>query len=444
MKARRLSRRLLLGIVALVAQAGAVTAQDAPAVLRTEPPNLAIDVAAATRRIAVTFDRDMDPGAEAVVDRGPTVPTLTATAWQDARTFVLEVELVPDRVYALELSGRGTRGLRSAAGDRLPPFAWRFATRGEEVAAEVREDVARCLFAALRERYAYHDRLGIDWNDLAWRARPGIVAAPQMAGLALRIAEVLATAQDPHVAVSWRDATLATFARDVRTNFDIRPIKELLPGLTPIGGIGMQARTADGIGYLLVGSFAAAAEQDFERCLAALRTLRDCKALIVDVRPNAGGDERLAHRLAAFFVDGLEVYGACRVRDPRAEGGFAPAQQRSIRGNSGPDVYTGRVAVLMGPVNMAACEAFLLMMRQARDATLLGETSYGSSGQPQQIALAPGLAVLLPCWQELRPDGTCFEGDGIAPAIEVRTPPQELGRTDPVLAEALAHLRTAR
>jgi C-terminal processing protease CtpA/Prc len=102
------------------------------------------------------------------------------------------------------------------------------------------------------------------------------------------------------------------------------------------------------------------------------------------------------------------------------------------------------VAVLMGPLNMSSCEAFLLMMKQAEKATLVGMDSYGSSGNPQPHSLLPGLTVLLPSWQALRPDGSMFEGEGIAPHIHVPTKPADLVNDDPVLQEALLRLRGQR
>jgi C-terminal processing protease CtpA/Prc len=218
----------------------------------------------------------------------------------------------------------------------------------------------------------------------------------------------------------------------------------VLPKLTRAGKQPFTARTDDGIGYLFVGSFARDQQDSFERTLEGLRGLLDCEAIVLDVRTNTGGDEMLARRLAAFFVPGEKVYAAHRVRDAKATGGFREVEQRAVRGNAEPDVFTKPVAVLQGAANMSSCEAFLLMMKQAPQATLVGETSYGSSGNPVAHQLAPGLTVLLPSWQALRPDGTMFEGEGIAPHIHVAATARTLQDDDPVLREALLRLRDRR
>ncbi|MCA8965876.1 MAG: S41 family peptidase, partial [Planctomycetes bacterium] len=262
--------------------------------------------------------------------------------------------------------------------------------------------------------------------------------------LALRCADLLGAAQDPHVQVTWLEATVPTFQRPVVANIDLRSITLAFPKARRIGRIGMVARTDDDIGYLMVNSFAREQRDDFERALQALRGLLDCKAIVLDVRLNGGGDESLARRLAGFFVRGEKVYARQRVRDPRIESEFREVDDRKVQGHPVPDIYRGPVAVLMGPLDMSSTEAFLLMMKQATTAVLVGERSYGSSGNPQQHALVPGLVVHLPSWQALRPDGTCFEGEGIAPHIHVPAEPKDFYEKDPVLEEALLRLRGQR
>ena len=100
--------------------------------------------------------------------------------------------------------------------------------------------------------------------------------------------------------------------------------------------------------------------------------------------------------------------------------------------------------VLMGPGVMSSCDAFVLMMKQAPDCTLVGQRSYGSSGNPKPHRLSNGVTVMVPSWQALLPDGTCFEGVGIAPDVEVAVDPAELATRDPILERALELLRTKR
>jgi C-terminal processing protease CtpA/Prc len=227
-------------------------------------------------------------------------------------------------------------------------------------------------------------------------------------------------------------------------NHDRRGVEKVLPRLERIGSIGVSARTDDGIAYLAIDTFARDQINDFERALETLRSLRGAKALVLDVRNNSGGDEWLARRLAGFFLRDEKVYAAQRVRDPRQPDGFREREDRRLRGNADPDVFAGPVAVLMGPENMATSEVFLLMMKQAPAAVLVGANSYGSSGNAVAWQLLPGLVVMMPSAQALRPDGTMFEGEGITPHIHVPSTADQLAEADPVLEEALLRLRGQR
>jgi carboxyl-terminal processing protease len=420
-------------------------AQEPPVVARLEPAHLATDVDPdRCRELVITFDQDMDPKAHSLCGGGVSFPTVRKLGWRDARTFVVEVDLAADRVYSTEIACVGSGGFRAKTGGLVRPTPWRFATRGEALADGQAKVATQRLFAAIADHYSYRDRLGIDWAEVERLRHDAMAAAKDGPALVLQVIEMLSLAQDPHIAVRWRDGTLGTWTRPVVANFHQRGLQAVFPKLSRIGKIGLSARTDDGIGYLLVGTFAREQREEFEQVLAALRAMLDCKAIVLDVRTNGGGDEMLARRLAAFFVTGDKEYAGHRVRDPKVPGGFREVEKRTLRGNGEPDVFKHPVAVLMGPTNMSSCEAFLLMMKQAPQAILVGDDSYGSSGNPVPHTLLAGLSVMLPSWQALRADGTMFEGEGIAPHIPVAATPEQLQTDDPVLREALLRLRGQR
>ncbi|MBZ0267328.1 hypothetical protein K8I85_04185, partial [bacterium] len=93
---------------------------------------------------------------------------------------------------------------------------------------------------------------------------------------------------------------------------------------------------------------------------------------------------------------------------------------------------------------MSSNEAFVLMMKQAADCTVVGQRTFGSSGNPKPHELGNGVTVVVPSWQSLRPDGTCFEGEGLAPDVEVAVDVAELEQRDPILERALEILDRAK
>ena len=57
-----------------------------------------------------------------------------------------------------------------------------------------------------------------------------------------------------------------------------------------------RGHTDDGVGYLLITGWQE--DVDVERLLGAIAEMMSMKALIIDVRPNLGGDEQIARRVA--------------------------------------------------------------------------------------------------------------------------------------------------
>jgi len=169
------------------------------------------------------------------------------------------------------------------------------------------------------------------------------------------------------------------------------------------------------IGYARIGTFAQA--HGFERVERALDQLGDARALILDVRPNAGGDERLAWRIAARFTDREIVYGKAQVRDPTLPGrkGFLPPWERKLKGKRRDD---RKVVVLQGPYCVSSTEWFVLMMCAANKTTV-GLPTRGSTGNPQPFKVFSDVAVNVPTWRGMTVDDKPIENVGIPPQIRV-------------------------
>ena len=161
------------------------------------------------------------------------------------------------------------------------------------------------------------------------------------------------------------------------------------------------------------------------------------KPLILDLRPNGGGDEPAAQKIAGCFVEKPAVYAR---HVTRSDGQFSEPRDRVLAPNPAGPKFRGKVVVLTGPVTISSCESFVLMMKQAPGCITIGAKTAGSSGNPRSIDLGNGTAVAVPSWKALRLDGTCFEGEGIAPDIELQPGPKDFERQDPILAAAIKKL----
>jgi C-terminal processing protease CtpA/Prc len=220
----------------------------------------------------------------------------------------------------------------------------------------------------------------------------------------------------------------------VTPNFSLPSLQKAVPGWARKSPTVFAGQFGDGIGYVMITTWAKDRAKELQAAFDVLEDPQCSKGLIIDVRPNSGGDELLARAFAGCFVAEPRVYAKHTVRDG---GKFSSIGARTVWPNPDHPRYQGKVAVLMGRANMSSCESFLLMMKQAENCTLVGERSYGSSGNPQPVTLGNGITLYVPSWKDLRPDGTCFEGEGLAPDLEVKAEAREFESGDPVLEAAL-------
>jgi hypothetical protein len=415
--------------------------------------DLAVDPAIASIRI--TFDRPMRTDRFSICGGGPTFPVSGQPSWADDRTLILPVTLKPGSTYSFSLNCPSAQNLRSASGDPLRPYPISFATRKPTDPTPRLTDALRtsglaALRTAILSGYSHRELKGVDWDRRLTDMAPRFAAATTPSAFARAVAETLRPANDLHASVSVGPFTLQTASRFVQPNLiESRLTSRLQSPATSKAGIvtGLLATSAAAapIPYIRIPTWAIN-PADLDPALAFLRQHAKAPGIVIDIRPNAGGDESVARRFASCFVTAPAVYARHRTVDPSAPGGFAPAAERRISPDDAPVRFSGQVAVLMGPANMSSCESFLWMIRAgvpSPRSRLFGERSFGSSGNPKPHDLGNGVTVVLPSWIDQDPDGNPIEGRGIEPDHHVPGGADASLPEDPVLAAALAWLPVA-
>jgi carboxyl-terminal processing protease len=219
----------------------------------------------------------------------------------------------------------------------------------------------------------------------------------------------------------------------------------------------------DGVVYTRIEGFDKPAfEQD---AVAFVLAHRDAKAMIVDVRGNGGGNtpSDLIHALmdrpyrdwseaSAMSVGLLNTYAQLADResvkaDPETHGfyeGFQSYFSRPMMLWPGtlqkPEhpVYRGKLIILVDRVCISACEDFVMPFKVSGRATIVGETTAGSSGQPYMADFGNGMSFRVSAKRMSFGDGSPFEGVGIHPDVDiVPTATQLKAGEDPVLARAI-------
>lgn len=465
--------------LAMVLLVAAFASAEPPKVIEAIPDNGETNVDPSLREIRVAFDQPMDTGGFSWVGGGPTYPKVLGRArWINDRTCVLPVQLEPNHEYWLSVNSQTFTNFQSKSGETAVVYPIAFKTAGKGTTrpvvtpAQNREAIER-LKAAVDKQYSYRNLRNVNWEQILKEGSARLESTKTARDFAVEAGKLLAEFKDLHIWLNVDGESIPSAKRSVPPNMSpLNTLSKLVPGLARRSTSVYTGRFDDGIGYILITSWAADQNEAIAPAFAALREFADAKGLIVDVRPNAGGSETLAQQFAGCFVDEARPYGKhvviedgkfgperVRVLEPNRDGfeyscAMHPNIVRSEPGNCpicgmpltkrkrDEKAYRGRIAVLMGKANMSSCESFLLMMKQARDCKLVGERSYGSSGNPRPHDLGNGVVVYLPCWKDMLLDGTCIEGEGIAPDVEVKAAPSVSQNRDPVLEAALKVLRS--
>jgi carboxyl-terminal processing protease len=83
-------------------------------------------------------------------------------------------------------------------------------------------------------------------------------------------------------------------------------------------------------------------------------------------------------------------------------------------------IFTGKVLVLADSGCASACEDFVMPVKFGHRGTILGDTTSGTSGQPFLYKFDNGMGFRVGAKRLLLPDGSEFEGVGIAPDIAIQ------------------------
>lgn len=203
------------------------------------------------------------------------------------------------------------------------------------------------------------------------------------------------------------------------------------------------------IGYIAINSFAKS--EVVEEFIALVDNLSKFKAVIIDIRQNGGGNSGYAHQITKYFTDkpyflgelgstrkhlaSYKAWGASSDKEYANRLGWKSYKNKyseyyynnvweyekidTIYTNVNSKKLLMPIAILIGNSTASAAEDFLIGMDYLKRATLIGEKTYGSTGQPIFFELPNGGLCRICTRRCTYPDGRKFVGLGIKPDIEI-------------------------
>jgi len=203
--------------------------------------------------------------------------------------------------------------------------------------------------------------------------------------------------------------------------------------------------TEPSLAYIKIQSFDGPKYEDF--ALDAVKQYRNARTILFDVRGNGGGGapERLLRALidrpyrdwsqsSAATIGLFRTYSKLpEMARPgelseREAGYFAAFTEFAAPQLLAPGVlirpadpiYRGKILALTDFDCTSACEDFVMPLKYSGRATIVGERTRGSAGQPFLYDFGNGMSFRISSRRMYLPDGAEFEGVGIAPDVEVR------------------------
>lgn len=281
------------------------------------------------------------------------------------------------------------------------------------------------LWQTIDTKYCFVTEKGIDWNaihdEYIARARHlNIEAGNYQEQLFDLCASMLNSLKDGHVNLySWFDISSYSGWYDTfPSNFSSKLVfSKYVPSYRIAGGLyyGVLSSevVADSIGYIYYSSFSDACAN----IPNVLRKLACCKAVIIDVRNNGGGDLTNAYTLAAPFFEHETVVGYWQHKNGPGHNDFSDLKEITVT----PDEHVKwlrPVYVLTNRRCYSATNMFVNCMTYAEHAIIIGDRTGGGGGMPLSYELPCGWTVRFSSVKMFNANKESIE-QGIQPDIKI-------------------------
>jgi len=180
----------------------------------------------------------------------------------------------------------------------------------------------------------------------------------------------------------------------------------------------------DNIGYLTINSFSSNNKvvSEFDSIYNYLNTT---DALIMDIRNNGGGSSVKASYIFSCFIDTISAKWMSETREylPSRRAWYNISSWHRYSNTSvKPNMtinYSKPIVILTTSKTISAAEDFCLLFDFHERATIIGEPTAGSTGQPLYFTLPGGGRARVCTLRSYYPTGNEFVGYGIMPDIYV-------------------------
>lgn len=178
------------------------------------------------------------------------------------------------------------------------------------------------------------------------------------------------------------------------------------------------------VGYLHFNKFSDV-DKSSEVVDEIVGTFKNARGLIIDVRRNGGGDDRVGKAIADRFADKKRLYMTIQDKNGPGHGDFAEPVEWFVE-PGGPYQFTKPVILLTDFTSGSAAENFALAMRVLPHATIVGDFTAGCFADADAGKLPNGWYFSLSINLFKDQNGFCWEGIGVPSDFRITNTKKEL------------------
>ncbi len=279
------------------------------------------------------------------------------------------------------------------------------------------------LYKIIDEKYCFLDEKNIDWDAIHTEYRDKaaelrIDSTHKQVLLFDLMASMLDSLRDGHVNLytpfdisrnsAWYDGYPANYNGSILSQY-------YLTNSRVAGGITYTTIDNDSIGYIYYNSFSNSCSDMYMYWV--FTAFQKCRAIIIDVRQNGGGDVTNAYQLASPFFQETRTIGYWQHKTGPGHNDYSKAEEMKVEKNERLQ-WQRPVVVLSNRRCYSATNLFISAMRQADNCLIIGGKSGGGGGMPLSYELPCGWMVRFSSVRMFDTDMHSIE-DGIDPDVSV-------------------------
>jgi len=276
------------------------------------------------------------------------------------------------------------------------------------------------LWKAFDKNYGIFIPKRVDWKLLYKIYRPQVTANTTDTELFDIMAAMLGHLNDNHVRLRSSDRSYCSGVLEQTKNegFSKDLIKEkyLKNKVTKkLNGRFFYGWLKDSIGYFHFSGFRGVEESAavIDEIVAAFK---ECQGIVIDIRNNFGGDDRVGKAIADRFADKKRLYMTTQIRKGPTYDDFTPPKYFYAEPD-GPLRFTKPIVVLIHRYSVSAADNFALAMRVLPHATLVGEATSGCQADMYNAKLPNGWRFSIANTLFVDQNGFSWEGIGVPPDL---------------------------